>query len=73
MYLAAAREKSGLVIPNPFLPEATMKTLRMKLDDLTVETFEISEEQEDRVLHGAVKTFDPTRCEPHSCMPTFPC
>jgi len=53
--------------------EATMDRLKMKLDEITVETFEISQEQEDALLHGAVRTFDPTKCEPHSCMPTFPC
>ena len=50
-----------------------MHKLRMKLDDLTVETFEISDEQEDAVLHGFRPTIGPTKCEPHSCMPTFPC
>jgi hypothetical protein len=50
-----------------------MTKLRMKLDDLEVETFEVDDEQQDALLHGAVKTFDPTKCEPHSCMPTFPC
>ena len=45
----------------------------MKLDELEVETFEISEDQEDALVHGIRPTFDPTKCEPHSCMPTFPC
>jgi hypothetical protein len=50
-----------------------MDRLKMKLDEITVETFEISQEQQDALVHGAVRTFDPTKCEPHSCMPTFPC
>jgi len=46
---------------------------KMKLDEIAVETFEISPEQEDALVHGAVRTFDPTKCEPHSCVPTYPC
>ena len=57
----------------PLAAEVPMNKLRMKLDDLTVETFELTEEQEDAVIHGALKTLDPTKCEPHSCVPTFPC
>ena len=50
-----------------------MNRLKMKLDEISVETFEISQEQEDALLHGIKPTLDPTRCEPHSCVPTFPC
>jgi hypothetical protein len=46
---------------------------KMKLDEITVETFEISEERQDGLVHGAVRTLDPTRCEPHSCVPTYVC
>jgi hypothetical protein len=47
--------------------------LRMKLDEISVESFEISPEQEEKLARGVVKTFDPTRCDPHSCVPTYPC
>jgi len=54
-------------------PEATMNRLKMKIDEIKVETFELSREEEDAMVRGAVRTFDPTKCEPHSCVPTFPC
>jgi len=53
--------------------EVAMYRMKMKLDDLEVETFEISREQEDALVHGMRPTVGPTRCEPHSCVPTFPC
>ena len=50
-----------------------MNRMKMKLDEISVETFEISAEQEEKLARGAVRTFDPTRCDPHSCVPTYPC
>lgn len=50
-----------------------MEKLRMKLDELTVETFEVDDAREDALLQAALKTLDPTKCDPHSCVPTFPC
>ena len=50
-----------------------MNRLKMKIDEIRVETFELSREEEDAMVRGAVRTFDPTKCDPHSCVPTFPC
>ena len=50
-----------------------MDRLKLRLDELTVDTFELDDEARDRVARGALKTLDPTKCEPHSCVPTFPC
>ena len=48
---------------------------RLVVDELTVESFRTGEEEEDRNTgrDGFVRTYDPTKCEPHSCVPTFPC
>ena len=50
-----------------------MDKLKMNIEELSVETFEADDKKVDALLHGAVKTFDPTKCDPHSCVPTFPC
>lgn len=50
-----------------------MDRLKLKVDELTVDTFTASDETKDAVVHGAVNTVGPTKCEPHSCVPTFPC
>jgi hypothetical protein len=50
-----------------------MNKLRMNIDEITVDTFEVDDKKQDALLHGALKTVDPTKCDPYSCMPTFPC
>jgi hypothetical protein len=60
-----------LTPPSP--EEATMDKLKMNIEELSVDTFEVDDEKEDALLHGAARTVDPTKCDPHSCVPTFPC
>jgi hypothetical protein len=50
-----------------------MEKLKLKVEELTVDTFDLDDEADDALLHGALKTVDPTKCDPYSCMPTFPC
>ena len=50
-----------------------MDKLKMNVEELSVDTFETDKKTEDTLLHGAVRTVDPTKCDPHSCVPTFPC
>ena len=50
-----------------------MDRLKMKLDELSVDTFEVDDPKADAVLQAALRTVNPTVCEPHSCVPTYPC
>ena len=50
-----------------------MDRMKMHVDELRVESFEVEKPRDDRMEQRFVRTVDPTRCEPHSCMPTFPC
>ena len=50
-----------------------MERLKLQVDELTVDTFELDQKRQDALIRGAVRTYDPTKCEPHSCVPTFPC
>lgn len=50
-----------------------MDKLKMNVEELSIDTFEVDDKKEDALLHGAARTVDPTKCDPHSCVPTFPC
>ena len=50
-----------------------MERLKMKVEELTVDTFVVDDPADDAVLLGGLRTVDPTKCDPHSCVPTFPC